>query len=419
MSDFNRFNRSHSESDIYVSQFDNLTVSSPNKNFTKLPHNSCSSIVRRIYIEEVFCSDGKQTGNMFRKCSLIDGMKYAPNERRQEQNDEEAVEEIPMEVDMSFSDEQFPKIMLTDELDPLPRFRKINVCELDKESDSNSIHINQLSEETNLRVIHINPVKKVFKLNLPVLVLITIICIACLLYFTNITIFIVNHEIQLENIRNDLKLNIHGHKNLIDKLIHILDKRANWSQKLQIISFIGSQGVGKTFFAEIVKSHFPNHLSHDLYGTHLLCTHQKQKIVDAINDCCLNLIVIDDLKQTDTVELFAFAHSLPKNAFILLIAILNTHYTGNDLNTFVNYSDIIKIRNDFIDSGIKNYELFVFEDFTYDQIETWIKKTLDSKSISTTTRGKILKNILSIHDVKHGLKGLNSKILLELEKHRT
>ncbi|XP_057660830.1 uncharacterized protein LOC130896639 isoform X3 [Diorhabda carinulata] len=239
MSDFNILNRSHSESDIYVSQFNNLTVSSlDKKNFNNF-RSSCSSIVRRIYMEEVFCSNGKQTGNMIRKYSLID-MEYAPKERKLEENNDEAVEEVPMEVDISFSNEQFSNIMESDELVSLPRLRKVNDFEHNDETDCESMHI--LPERTKPRVIHINPIKKIYKWNIPVFITFIIISITCLIFSTNLTIFTVNSEIQLEHIRNDLKLNIHGHKNLIDRFIHILDKRENWSDKLQIISFIGSQG---------------------------------------------------------------------------------------------------------------------------------------------------------------------------------
>ncbi|KAG5879169.1 hypothetical protein JTB14_029971 [Gonioctena quinquepunctata] len=200
--------------------------------------------------------------------------------------------------------------------------------------------------------------------------------------------------------------------------VRSLEQRKHWADKIKVLGFIGSQGVGKTFVANIMKKHFVPKLVHDIIGVHLQYETQQKKVLDAINNCCLNLVIIDDLTRKDEVELFAFVQSLPKNHFILVVSIFSIQYLNNDLESEIRYDDIIQIRDAFDHSGLY-HELFVFREFTREKVEKWIKKQLVTRNVSSQMMEVIMKSVLDGHDIKkEGLKGLQAKMLLELERQK-
>lgn len=313
-----------------------------------------------------------------------------------------------MEIDTSY-EERFPKMVGAEYMN---KSLKKSVMLESNRSET------QIPQEIKARVIHINPVKKeetkikLWWLLIPVIPII----LSCL--FNNYSYIFVNSDIQVENIKNDLMKNVHGHKPLVESVVYILENRQNWEDMNKLLVFVGSQGVGKTFTANLFKKHFSSNLVHDIYGSQLYYETEKQRILDGIKSCCLNLIIIDDLNQNDNDELYDFIHVLPKNSFILVIAIYNIHYSDNNMNTILNQENIVRIRDSFDVSGIKNYELLVFEDFTQEQIKDWLKKQIESKNVSLDLEDEILQNVLDAHNVEHGLKGLHSKLVMELEKYR-
>uniref|UniRef100_A0A6P7FAI8 Uncharacterized protein LOC114326441 n=1 Tax=Diabrotica virgifera virgifera TaxID=50390 RepID=A0A6P7FAI8_DIAVI len=65
--------------------------------------------------------------------------------------------------------------------------------------------------------------------------------------------------------------------------------RATWADKLKVVSFVGSQGVGKTYFAKLVQKHFHSNFAHEIHASHLDYKVKRREILNAIDSCCLNL----------------------------------------------------------------------------------------------------------------------------------
>nr|CAI5840440.1 unnamed protein product [Callosobruchus analis] len=241
-----------------------------------------------------------------------------------------------------------------------------------------------------------------------------IISMAVYLYFYNFTS--VNTDIQLQNIKQDLVTQVYEQEKVVHTIIQVLDQRRYWKSKVKVLGFIGPQGVGKTHVVNILRKHFPRNLVHDLYGPYIGYKSQRDKIIEAINSCCLNLVVIDDMRREDDIELFSFIHSLPKSAFILVIPIFNLQSYDDSLNSTLDRKYVIKLRNSFDDSGL-NYELLKFNEFNDDQVETWLKQQLKTQNVHPDYQDTMIQEILLEHNAKyHGLKGLTKKMMLEIEK---
>lgn len=67
----NKINRSNSESDLNITNFDNLSVSSPRDSSIEFSKNLFSPIVRRVYIEEIISTDKNHFSKMSRSYSEL------------------------------------------------------------------------------------------------------------------------------------------------------------------------------------------------------------------------------------------------------------------------------------------------------------------------------------------------------------
>ncbi|KAJ8915839.1 hypothetical protein NQ315_004652 [Exocentrus adspersus] len=86
----------------------------------------------------------------------------------------------------------------------------------------------------------------------------------------------------------------------------------------------------------------------------------------------------------------------------------------SDLNYSIDYNDINEIRLEFDNSGLF-HELAVFRQLDIGQVRDWLGKQLKVQNINYDDT--LLSNILHNHSIIYeGLKGLQSKLLLEREK---
>ncbi|CAG9864149.1 unnamed protein product [Phyllotreta striolata] len=404
----NNLNKSNSEPDLCIPEFDNLSVSSvssprDSKRGTS-NNNQALPVVRRFFLEEIISNENKFG---IRRVMYSETIGNYKNVRSRE---DYKTEDVPMETDSSIT-ERYPKMI---GISNQPSTKTTKNPDTDALQNTPRKRRSPKRRSNRTEVLPINPVVRNDKTNRLLFIIFTIMSIVSFCIYINFVVF-VNSDIQVDNIKTDLINSVHGHRPLVDSITRVLETRQNWRDKLKIIAFIGSQGVGKTYTANLIKMHFPSNLVHELYGNQLYQKTEKQRILDGIKNCCLNLIIVDDLKQTDSNNLYDFINSLPKNTFILFIAIYNIHYTHDDMNTIVKHEDIVKIRDSFDASGIIDYDLLVFEDFTELQIKDWLRKQLKSKNIAIRDEEMFLENILDAHNVQHGLKGLHSKLILELE----
>ncbi|XP_018576770.1 uncharacterized protein LOC108915272 [Anoplophora glabripennis] len=298
------------------------------------------------------------------------------------------------------------RVQRLNSLDGIIKKRKFNIGSAD------------LSEKECLKNdTHISPIlckKNEVRCNYFVLVALFSLTMLCfgLWYFQGDIIY-VNNDIQLKNLQKDLLERVYDQKGIVSIIIRSLEHRSHWANKIKVIAFIGPSGVGKTFVANILKRHFHSGLIHELYGIQLDFKSQWESILSCLKSCCLNLIIIEDLNKKDTTTLFELVHSLPKNQYILVISIFSIQYADNKLNYVINYNDISEIRDDFDHSDLF-HELAVFNQFNIHQVKDWLEKQLKVQNVPYSE--KLLSNVLYNHNASYeGLKGLQSKLLLELE----
>ncbi|XP_023027385.2 uncharacterized protein [Leptinotarsa decemlineata] len=447
----NKLNRSRSESDINnISEF----------------HYSPDIVRRTVVIEEIYgnynsrrylsCtrlfgdnSYGVSNINSFNQLSLdttdtsLQMQSNTTYKNYSERNSSHYLDNssgvVPMDVDSSFDwDERYPKLMGTNFESSFNRFKSIGDARYKASDNALKRRIliptstDTVTDETGQRrefVIDsecqtqkepIIPIQKKGCSN-KWIVLLLLIAVLTAFYITlnNGYGFIsVNSALQIENVQKDLLENVFEQPSPIEVIVHTLEQRRNWQERVKVLGFIGSQGVGKTFTVNIIRKHFIPCLVHDILGAHLSYKSRQTKIFESINGCCLNLVVIDDLTREDNVELFAFIHSLPRDHFILVISIFNIQYTSNDLESEIRYEDIIEIRNAFDNSELY-YELVLFREFSPEQVRNWVTKQLSLQNITTQMQNEVIESVLKGHDsAKLGLKGLHFKLLLELEKYK-
>ncbi|CAH1119895.1 unnamed protein product [Phaedon cochleariae] len=450
----NKLNRSHSESDLY-----NVLPYSPPSIYLRsqdIYKNSPTIIRRTVCIEEiVFPSDTMKPHSsrkqIFEKTEYGHNRSISFNDIRNEssrftnQNSslfpknhlESSLTNVPMDIDMSNYDERYPKIMgsgpgtpiKTEKIDDTSENSRYKMFDnnlrqrlaaqnLNKAEFQNpevsTIKCRNLADPQKL--VHLKTVQDK-KSNVKTIMFLLTAFAAVFIAYSIFRNEPANSDEQIQNIISDIYKNVHEQQNVVNIVVRSLEQRDSWPGKKKLLGFIGSQGVGKTHVTNIIKQHFARNLAHEIYGSHLYYKTEKNKILEAMDECCLNFIVIDDLRKKDDVELFAFMHDLPKDHFIFVISIFNIHYTTDDLETIVNEDDILEISESLDKSGL-NQELVIFHDFTPEQIEDWIRKQLANQNVSSAVQESVMRDIFEAHDPKHGLKGLSSKITLELEKNK-
>lgn len=216
--------------------------------------------------------------------------------------------------------------------------------------------------------------------------------------------------IDFEALKTDLKNNVYNQSDVVHVITESLDKIQKQDHIVDIVTFIGSTGVGKTFTANILKKYFLS-FTYELRGSK-----GQENIVNAIkqNSFKYNLIIIDDLTLADVDNLFLFVKSMPHDVTALVVCIFNIQETDNLFNHRINYDHVDKIIRKFSSAEIP-HTVAKFHEFTEDQVRGWVIKQLEMKGIDQQSYSKIVQSVVSSRNVKYnGLKGLNSKITLEL-----
>ncbi|CAH0545814.1 unnamed protein product [Brassicogethes aeneus] len=225
----------------------------------------------------------------------------------------------------------------------------------------------------------------------------------------------VNSELQLANIKHDLETLVYNQADSIRAIANSLEERPNWPNKLKVVGFIGTSGVGKTYIANIVKKYFHPRLVHELNGHNLGKMDKQKTIVDGINPSSCNLIVIDDLHKDDSDAVFAFIDSLPRDSFILVLCIYNIQYGDDNLDFYVDYKGIDVIRKKFEGSKLC-HDLVVLNELNIDWGRKYLEKISSSKNVGKDVYDKIIYGLLKNHKFdSYGLKGLYPKLMTELE----
>jgi hypothetical protein len=219
--------------------------------------------------------------------------------------------------------------------------------------------------------------------------------------------------VNFQAIKTDLATSVHNQTEAVNIIAKSFDKLQEHDQNVNILNFIGSTGVGKTFIANIVKRHF--YSSYELRGP--LHNNDHQELISKIKDSTskYTLIIVDDLTLRDVDNLLAFIKDIPSlEVTVLVVCIFNIQETDKFLNHEIKYDHINRIVDKFDEAGVP-HETAKFHEFSKDQAKIWVVKQLVTKGVDPLQHPKIVESVLTQQNIKeHGLKGLTSKILLEL-----
>nr|CAH7751973.1 unnamed protein product [Callosobruchus chinensis] len=443
-------NKSCSESDLHIMSSEDKSLSKQLVSKRNFPY------LKSLYMEESFnnahgtvrryasCTEFKDHGSsdicdINTLFSTHVKLNSPPGKQQQQYIDEhhfndETWEVMPMDVDIS-DDKMTTSLNKKDPQETVPAyidltnettaFDKTDAKYIPKAAFSSDFEMMAVKpSKTQLRpsstdkvksnLLYITSKKNESSMVLVLSILSLFVSIAVYLYLYNFTS--VNSDIQLQNIKQDLLAQVYEQEKVVHTIIQVLEQRQYWKSKVKVLGFIGPQGVGKTHIVNILRKHFPRNLVHDLYGPYIGYKSQRDRIIEAVDSCCLNVVVVDDMRREDDIELLSFIHSLPKSAFILVIPIFNLQSYDDSLNSTLDRKYVIKLRNSFDDSSL-NYELLKFNEFNDDLVENWLKQQLKIQNIHPDHQETMIQEILLEHNAKyHGLKGLTKKMMLEIEK---
>ncbi|RZC32949.1 hypothetical protein BDFB_001869 [Asbolus verrucosus] len=226
-------------------------------------------------------------------------------------------------------------------------------------------------------------------------------------------ILVAQDTVDVQAVKTDLLNNVYNQTEAVSIIIDSLNRLYNNEQHVQIVNFIGSTGVGKTFIANVLKRHF--HPS--VYELNGFFDNIQKNVLHKIKRASSsypNLIVIDDLTVTDIDKLLNFLKEIPQEVMALVVCIFNIQETDNDLHHSISYAHSDKIIKKFNKAEIL-HKVAKFHEFDRNQASDWVIKQLILRGVDPQLHSDIVESVLLDQNVRyHGLKGLSSKINLEL-----
>jgi len=211
-----------------------------------------------------------------------------------------------------------------------------------------------------------------------------------------------NHSINVQDIRNDLNTHVINQNSQIAQMIKSIHRLNNYSEKysMQVLLFIGTTGVGKTFCMNFIKRGFkPNQVYEIKFSQYNSETFKLHRTVPY-------LIVIENLKMVDTEKVIGILDTFPVDKSILVVLIYNIQDT-DDLSDYTIYNEqFIEIPHMFEKT---KYAIEVVKFNSFD-------KTIVKKYVSTIKVGKVIDDnkvfeVIDEHDFYNfGFKGFYSKL---------
>lgn len=212
-------------------------------------------------------------------------------------------------------------------------------------------------------------------------------------------------EVNVETIRKELTRNVYNQAECVNLITSSLAVSSEWLNKFKVLVFMGTMGVGKTFVANIVKSHFPKDMVHEII-------HADQKLN---NNVCCNLIVIDNLNVksiNDTIQLLT---SLNDYRFTLVLALFNIYKTDKELNYFFDQEAVSTILHEFTASGLY-FESCLFNYINETDVDFWLKDEFIKRKIKKEFQENIRRYVVANSNLtRNGFKGLSQKLAVATE----
>ncbi|KAK9882449.1 hypothetical protein WA026_021480 [Henosepilachna vigintioctopunctata] len=225
----------------------------------------------------------------------------------------------------------------------------------------------------------------------------------------------------LENLEHELSTKVLNQNIAIRTLYQSVKKLYEEGDTKILTCLVGPTGVGKTYSINILQKFvnykiihvfhspdLPNLIKeHNTFSSHLL-----QDIVYSDHI----IIILDDLKITDLEDVQSFIQIISQlqDINMLLISIFNIQNIDDNFNTFMNYEHLAIIK-DNLESLFQHFYFAQFNELNEDVIKVWLRRELLSKNVSENNYDEIINKLLNSQDINsHGLKGISSKLMVEL-----
>ncbi|KAK5640001.1 hypothetical protein RI129_010812 [Pyrocoelia pectoralis] len=223
----------------------------------------------------------------------------------------------------------------------------------------------------------------------------------------------INRLSQFNHLQSDLEANLLGQREAIKLIVNSINVINSQHGVSKIMTFVGTTGVGKTFAANIIKRHFISDHVHEIRREDLHKLVLDNVVINKLDVCCCNLIILDNLKGEDLSNVVQFINSLPTEQYSLIILpIFNVHHTDDGVTYKINKTEYQNIRLTIDNVGI-DFDLVIFFEPAQDVVQDWLYRKLKQQGTAEDRYDFIIKDLLKDNQVKNrGFKGLEKKLSL-------
>ncbi|KAL7306782.1 hypothetical protein TKK_0001144 [Trichogramma kaykai] len=221
---------------------------------------------------------------------------------------------------------------------------------------------------------------------------------------------------KLSSASKELKDRLYGQDLAMRELNQYFVNIENQSS-LNIVSFVGGTGVGKSYASEIIKETLGDTLHNLNFFSPLI--KKESEAYSSLSACRCNFIVLENLKTDDVLDVVHFAKKLKSEApnyCILVLAIFNIQETDNNLKRSINWERAISmIENSFKNEIDTLFKVIKFKQLTADVLKKCIEDAAVYNNIvlSIEKINYITRDLLNSDS---GCKGANAKVQLFNDK---
>lgn len=208
-----------------------------------------------------------------------------------------------------------------------------------------------------------------------------------------------------------LRENVYGQEKALDKIETIFRLHGNLSS----IAIVGTAGVGKTYFINLVRNYYPwkDNVHHYVWSTYSEKDEDKfdqvNQFISKLSTCGHNIILIDDLLPKDKDFVLEYQNSVEKTLSntsrsikLTVVYVFNIpRYTEASQTS---YQDNMKYLE-----NLGNIKTVIFNELTDLDVEKCIRKMSSDLNVRLTQK-QTLDILRSIDVVKVGCKTVHAKI---------
>ncbi|EZA58934.1 hypothetical protein DMN91_010589 [Ooceraea biroi] len=235
----------------------------------------------------------------------------------------------------------------------------------------------------------------------------------CGLFFVALSLFISTVSIILQQEDNrhssdfvdavtELKKRIYGQ----DRAVEILSEYLLLDEpSLKVIALVGGTGIGKSYTMEIIKENFPRRY----YITQFF---PPIKDTDATFILYPQLIILENLRESDLVDLMGFLKTLKKDVndrCMTILTVFNFERMDDKAIRSINLNESLKTLESFFVAGDIEAKVIPYHSLSEDVLEKCIADaTRNSELVLSTKQVDLVKQYLFMHNA--GCKGAYAKV---------